>query len=126
MVEINLSDKSMAPERRSSELFLLLSYCFLASFSSSWNQLFLKSSSEVVFSSFHGHSHRNWSHPLSYFLILFVIIALIFTEYWRQKALRCFGALYVVPIVQVIVFLLSFAVVTGVVGVRVSEKCVPI
>ena len=49
-----------------------------------------------------GALNMNVTHYLSYAIIILWILCLLLMEYWRQKALSHFGALYVVPTFSVI------------------------
>lgn len=90
---------SIEPKLKRKLMFIMLSYCYLASMSSSFNAIFLKSTLELTIST----ETDNWNHWLPYVLMVLSTCCTIFTEYWRQKALKDYGALYVVPIILVII-----------------------
>ena len=61
--------------------------------------------SEILFGTIESSNiaSQNWGHWLTYALVIAFLAANVATEYWKQKALANFGALYVVPIFQVVV-----------------------
>ena len=67
--------------------------------------LLTKCVSEIAFGTIESSiiASQNWEHWLTYVLVVGFFAANVATEYWKQKALANFGALYVVPIFQVVV-----------------------
>eukprot|EP00494_Astrolonche_serrata_P027913 UN28178 len=83
--------------------FLMLSYCWIASIHGSFNVLIMKSVAEIIVESI--SNENQFVYWQSYVIILAFGYVNFALEYWKQKALGLFGALYVVPIYQVIVII---------------------
>eukprot|EP00494_Astrolonche_serrata_P031006 UN31275 len=76
--------------------FLMLSYCFIAAVHGSFNVLVTKSVLEILLNS--TGDFGRWEAWMFIFAFAYVNLEL---EYWKQKALGLFGALFVVPIYQI-------------------------
>lgn len=91
--------------------FLLFAYVWLGCFFAANNTLFIKSVVTIVIGSITdkppGSLKTNVTEWLSYVIIVLWIACLLLMEYWRQKALSHFGALYVVPTFSVIAITLT-------------------
>jgi drug/metabolite transporter (DMT)-like permease len=83
--------------------FLCVSYSSIGALAGSYNVLFTKSVFEMLSLTFDGDNQLG----VPWFWLLIVMFALgnVALEYWKQKALGIYGALYVVPIYQVIVII---------------------
>merc|ERR1719242_280660 len=83
--------------------FLLFSYAWIAVYLASNNVLFIKASVSIISSSVSSNEalKTNATDFVSYILFILWGVCLFSVEYWRQKALGHFGALYVVPIFAV-------------------------
>jgi len=86
-------DGSMGPRFAS---YFVISYSCFGGLGASYNVLFMKSAVtllenvDVAFTQF-----------FAYVIVILLVLANVWLEYWKQRALGLFGALYVVPIFQV-------------------------
>mmetsp|Transcript_17420 Transcript_17420/g.21440 ORF Transcript_17420/g.21440 Transcript_17420/m.21440 type:complete len:426 (-) Transcript_17420:84-1361(-) len=78
-------------------LFTLFSYTYLASYSGATSFLFLKGFIEIISSAF----IDAWETAFTYVTFGIFLILICALEYFRQKALRLYNSLYVIPIFQV-------------------------
>lgn len=87
------------------ETFLMIAYTSIGAYFGSCNVLLMKSVAEIVASTFNSSENaiNNWTNFITYLLCVLFVMANIGLEYWKQKALSLFGALFVVPIYQVLV-----------------------
>jgi len=85
--------------------FYLISYPLIAAFCASINFLILKSFIKIVVASMDSAktAERNFTFYLTYVYILGILLINFLLEMHRQKGLRAFGAIYVIPIFQVLV-----------------------
>lgn len=81
--------------------FLLCSYTIIAGVIGSYNVLLTKSFFEMFFTTVGGNSQL--TSPWFYLITVFFLLANFSAEKWKQRALGVFGAMYVVPIYQVVV-----------------------
>ena len=77
-------------------LFVLLSYTYLSSFISSIAYIFLKCFVQII----SNNIKQAIKQALTYLVLSIFIILLICVEYFRQKALKLFNNLYVIPLFQ--------------------------
>merc|ERR1712228_13831 len=103
------ADSEVTNELKHGSTFLLLSYCLLAGYYGSMAFLFLKAFTEFIGSTFSSkeaaiQNAENW---YSYFTLIAVVITNVALEYFRQRALSYFHAVYVVPINQVILIVMG-------------------
>ena len=89
--------------------FLLFGYVWLSCFFASNNTLFIKSSVSIIIGSLVSLDDlkTNATDFLSYVIITLWVACMILMEYFRQKALSHFGALYVIPIFAVMSIIMS-------------------
>lgn len=78
--------------------FLMVSYVSLAAYFGSVNVLFMKAM-VIILATFDVVYLEQW---LLYFVILGIVLVNVLLEFFRQRALAYFGALFVVPIYQVL------------------------
>eukprot|EP00484_Ammonia_sp_Unknown_P029764 CAMPEP_0197049678 /NCGR_PEP_ID=MMETSP1384-20130603/24761_1 /TAXON_ID=29189 /ORGANISM="Ammonia sp." /LENGTH=546 /DNA_ID=CAMNT_0042481993 /DNA_START=30 /DNA_END=1670 /DNA_ORIENTATION=- len=89
--------------------FFLVSYPLIAAFLASVNFIVLKSFVQIIRSSLsskHSANH-NFTFYLTYVYIGGIVLINFMLEKFRQKGLRAFGAIYVIPIYQVLVITLG-------------------
>ena len=105
----NARDLSVQDQLKHGSSCLLISYCVLAGYFGSLAFLFLKSFTEFIGSStksqqFADENARNW---YSYFTLIGVVITNFALEFFRQRGLSYFHAVYVVPINQVVLIVMG-------------------
>eukprot|EP01083_Nonionella_stella_P146156 459289_1 len=91
--------------------FYMLSLIFLAAYFGSWNSLSVTCLAAILFSSFADLdvAKQNFTHWLTYVIIIIWAISVVSLEYWRQKALSDYVSTYVLAIYRV------FSIASGVV-----------
>jgi len=105
----NARDESVTDQLEHAASFLLVSYCLLAGYFGSLAFLFLKSFTEFIGSSagssqIAADNAVNW---YSYFTLIGVVITNFALEFFRQRGLSYFHAVYVVPINQVVLIVMG-------------------
>eukprot|EP01084_Bolivina_argentea_P204942 350080_1 len=105
----NAVDSEVTDQLIHGSSFLLLSYCLLAGYFGSLAFLFLKSFTEFIGSSMSSKetANANAVNWYSYFTLICVIITNIALEFFRQRGLSYFHAVYVVPINQVVLIVMG-------------------
>eukprot|EP00485_Elphidium_margaritaceum_P023815 CAMPEP_0202712596 /NCGR_PEP_ID=MMETSP1385-20130828/43531_1 /ASSEMBLY_ACC=CAM_ASM_000861 /TAXON_ID=933848 /ORGANISM="Elphidium margaritaceum" /LENGTH=610 /DNA_ID=CAMNT_0049372683 /DNA_START=77 /DNA_END=1909 /DNA_ORIENTATION=- len=105
----NTDDESVMDVIQHGKELLLLSYCLLAGYFGSLAFLFLKSFTEFIGSSVDSKekADANAQSWYSYFTIICVVLANFALEFWRQRGLSYFHAVYVVPINQVVLIVMG-------------------
>lgn len=85
--------------------FYLISYPLIAAYMASVNFLVLKSFTQIITSSIKSldTARDNFTFYLTYVYIGGIFLINFLLEMFRQKGLRAFGAIYVIPIYQVLV-----------------------
>eukprot|EP01084_Bolivina_argentea_P295707 509187_1 len=98
---------------------LLFGYVWIGVFFSSNNNLFIKSAVAILASTSISSqdAKSNWTDFVTYFIFVLAISCMFLMEYWRQKALSHFGALYVVP-----TFAVTSIIITSVIGMIFFEE----
>lgn len=101
--------------------FTLFSCVWISVFFAANNTLFLKSGVLLLSSSFESTDNleTNLTDPVSYIICMLVPVCMLSMEYFRQKALSLFGAIYVVPLFEVLCITL-----TSVIGMVYFEVCI--
>eukprot|EP01084_Bolivina_argentea_P308056 532567_1 len=89
--------------------FYLISYPLLAAYCASINFLVLKSFIQIINSSIKNRQYfiNNFTFWLTYIYIIGIFVINFLLEMYRQKGLRIFGAIYIIPIYQVFVITLG-------------------
>lgn len=104
----NARDHTVTDELKHGASWLLLSYCLLAGYFGSLAFLFLKSFTEFVGNiandAANAENRENW---YSYFTLIGVIVTNFLLEFFRQRGLSFFHAVYVVPINQCVLIVLG-------------------
>jgi len=104
----NAQDHTVTDELKHGASWLLLSYCLLAGYFGSLAFLFLKSFTEFVGNiandAANAENRENW---YSYFTLIGVIVTNFLLEFFRQRGLSFFHAVYVVPINQCVLIVLG-------------------
>eukprot|EP00484_Ammonia_sp_Unknown_P021113 CAMPEP_0197036546 /NCGR_PEP_ID=MMETSP1384-20130603/14021_1 /TAXON_ID=29189 /ORGANISM="Ammonia sp." /LENGTH=627 /DNA_ID=CAMNT_0042466735 /DNA_START=142 /DNA_END=2025 /DNA_ORIENTATION=+ len=105
----NAEDEEVTDEIKHGKGFLLISYCLLAGYFGSLAFLFLKSFTEFIGSSISSKdkADSNATNWYSYFTLICVIITNFALEFFRQRGLSYFHAVYVVPINQVVLIVMG-------------------
>jgi len=105
----NAKDESVTDELQHGTSFLLVSYCLLAGYFGSLAFLFLKSFTEFIGSSARSAqaASKNAGQWYSYFTLLGVVLTNFALEFFRQRGLSYFHAVYVVPINQVVLIVMG-------------------
>jgi len=105
----NRDDDTVTDQLKHGAAFLLISYCLLAGYFGSLAFLFLKSFTEFIGSSWSSKetSQANAANWYSYFTLIGVIITNVALEFFRQRGLAYFHAVYVVPINQVVLIVMG-------------------
>ena len=81
--------------------YFLVIFVNLSAYFGAWNLVMLKSTLEIMASSFGGKAAHNFSNFMTYFIFLGFIITILTMEYWRQKALAIFVSTYVLAVYRV-------------------------
>jgi len=76
--------------------YFVISYSCFGGLGASYNVLFMKSAVTLL-----EDVQTAFTQFFAYVIIILLILANVWLEYWKQRALGLFGALYVVPIFQV-------------------------
>lgn len=89
--------------------FMLFGFVFISTFFASNNTLFTKACVSLAASSFESKANfeTNLEDPLSYLMALLWPTCMLCMEYFRQRALSLFGAIYVVPLFSVLDIILT-------------------
>ncbi len=105
----NANDETVTNELKHGSSFLLISYCLLAGYFGALAFLFLKSFTEFIGSSISSQqkADENATNWYSYFTLIGVIITNFALEFFRQRGLSYFHAVYVVPINQVVLIVMG-------------------
>jgi len=105
----NARDDSVTDELKHATSFLLISYCLLAGYFGSLAFLFLKSFTEFIGSSASSTAvaAENATNWYSYFTLLGVVLTNFSLEFFRQRGLSYFHAVYMVPINQVVLIVMG-------------------
>jgi len=105
----NARDITVKDELKHGATFLLISYCALAGYFGSLAFLFLKSFTEFIGSSARSSevAADNAANWYSYFTLIGVVVTNLLLEFFRQRGLSYFHAVYVVPINQVILIVMG-------------------
>jgi len=84
--------------------FTLFACVWLSAFFASNNTLFIKASVSLISSTLESKENMktNLSDPLTYVMVALWPTCMLLMEYFRQKALSLFGAIYVVPFFSVL------------------------
>ena len=95
---INITDNKI-------DSFLIFSLPCIASYFGSWCQLFSKTMMEIVTNSFESKENAklNWTHYITYLIIIFWFVCIILAEKYKQRGLRKYGMVYIASIFQVLV-----------------------
>eukprot|EP01083_Nonionella_stella_P280966 956008_1 len=93
----NFTDKENKEVKHGAK-FLMVSYVALASYFGSVNVLFMKAI-VLILAGFEVDYFKGW---ILYFVIIGIVVVNVLLEFFRQRALAYFGALFVVPIYQVL------------------------
>ena len=103
----NAQDHTVTDELKHGASWLLLSYCLLAGYFGSLAFLFLKSFTEFLGNVGAAEAEANARSWYSYFTLLGVVLTNFLLEFFRQRGLSFFHAVYVVPINQCMLIVLG-------------------
>ena len=88
-----------------SDTFFMLSFNWISAYFGSWNVLVVKCIAEILVSSFSDLeiAKINFTHWLTYILMIIWTVTVVSLEYWRQKALAIYISTYVMSIYRVFI-----------------------